>query len=417
LSFENPVVGGTVLRIPAIQSPNFSLANHTGWAIFADGSAYFFNVTAIGTITGGSLIIDGASGGVFVYSGPPATGNLIASLAGAAGVDAQGNSYPAGLNVTTGNIAGTTITGSVFSGTDFTINTSGAFFYAGTPANGNLLISLTQAAGTDGFGNAYVAGVGVYSSGKNIGSWNAGGLTLQNTASSLNGSLQVAPNATTGISPVIGFYTGAGVSNNSGLSGHIQAQYQAGQLCDALFALSPITTADTLLSQVVLGLIGGVNGVNGSAAGQMVWRDNANSATLGQWDNNGFHIYAGDIRAVQPGTGTPPTAESWHTVTPATGWTQGTGSNPPMSYKMLAEKNVVWVSGSMTYAGTPAGGTAMFTLPAGYRPAHILIGDAYNTNASALVGVQVATTGAVTTFGTVGLNPNVFVDLMIPLDL
>lgn len=117
----NPVVGGTTLRIPAIQSPNFSLANQTGWAIFADGSAYFFNVTAAGTITGGTLVVDGPSGGVFIYTGTPGPNNLIGSWTGQAGTDAFGNTYPAGLSVNQGIITGigidsTTITNSTFQG-------------------------------------------------------------------------------------------------------------------------------------------------------------------------------------------------------------------------------------------------------------------------------------------------------------
>jgi len=93
----NPLVGGTVLRIPAIQSPNFSLTDQTGWAIYANGDAYFFNITAAGTVTGSSLIIDGATGGVFTYSGTPAAGNLTATAGIAvAGTDEDGNHYLAG---------------------------------------------------------------------------------------------------------------------------------------------------------------------------------------------------------------------------------------------------------------------------------------------------------------------------------
>lgn len=48
---ENPIVGGTTLRIPAIQSPSFSLSGKTGWAIFSSGAAYFFSVSINGTLT------------------------------------------------------------------------------------------------------------------------------------------------------------------------------------------------------------------------------------------------------------------------------------------------------------------------------------------------------------------------------
>lgn len=46
-------------------------------------------------------------------------------------------------------------------GPDYVINQNGAFFYSGTPANGNLTASMTSASGTDQFGNLY--GQGVYS--------------------------------------------------------------------------------------------------------------------------------------------------------------------------------------------------------------------------------------------------------------
>lgn len=59
-------------------------------------------------------------------------------------------------------ITGSTITGTVFNGTDFVINANGAFFYSATPAFGNLVISLAIAAGTDAQGNNYLSGVTVY---------------------------------------------------------------------------------------------------------------------------------------------------------------------------------------------------------------------------------------------------------------
>jgi hypothetical protein len=56
------------------------------------------------TITGATLIADGSSGEILVYSGTPATGNLIGSWSGAAGTDGHSNSYPAGLAVETGGM-------------------------------------------------------------------------------------------------------------------------------------------------------------------------------------------------------------------------------------------------------------------------------------------------------------------------
>jgi len=159
----NEVFGAGVLRYPQIMSPNFNLANPSAspansWALLQNGLAYIFGlVLSGGTITGPDYIIN--TSGIFIYSGTPALGNLIGSWAGSAGTDAFGNVYPQGFNVTMGAISGTT-----FTGNDFVINTSGAFFYSSTPALGNLICSVTSVAGTDGFGNAYHSGVAVYGS-------------------------------------------------------------------------------------------------------------------------------------------------------------------------------------------------------------------------------------------------------------
>jgi hypothetical protein len=96
--FANSIIGGaTKLIRAAIQSPNY-LMGSLGWSINKDGSAEFNNVTVRGTITSG-----------------------------------------------------------VFAGNDFLINSSGFFVYSGTPAHGNLIFSIAQTAGTDGFSNAYPA--------------------------------------------------------------------------------------------------------------------------------------------------------------------------------------------------------------------------------------------------------------------
>lgn len=115
----------------------------------------------------------GAYAGIFVYSPSPGTGNLIGSWAAQAGTDPYGNAYPAGLDVTVGTITGVTISGgtisggtitgatissTVFNGTNFILNSSGFFFYSGTPALGNLATSVANVAGTDSFGNTYPAG-------------------------------------------------------------------------------------------------------------------------------------------------------------------------------------------------------------------------------------------------------------------
>lgn len=163
-SFPQDVVAGTQLVVPAIHSPNY-LTGSTGWTINLDGSAEFNNLTIRGTFSGTNFIVN--SSGAFFYSPTEAHGNLIVSIASAAGTDAFGNAYPKGINVTTGTIAGTTISGtnisgSTFTGTDFVLNDDGAFFYNGTPAAGNLIASISNFIGTDSFGNDYYDGFTSY---------------------------------------------------------------------------------------------------------------------------------------------------------------------------------------------------------------------------------------------------------------
>jgi len=51
------------------------------------------------TISGAQVVAYGTSGEILVYSGTPASGNLIGAWSGASGTDSHGNSYPQGLSV------------------------------------------------------------------------------------------------------------------------------------------------------------------------------------------------------------------------------------------------------------------------------------------------------------------------------
>lgn len=175
--------GGGALAIPAIRSPNFGPT--TGWEILQNGSAIFRSIT-----------LPAGSGGatVFAQSTTPTANNVndlwintgnnneiltwngsswVAQQLGTSAISngaittallAAGIVYAGIINGTT--VSAATINGSTFNGTDFIFNSSGLFFYSGTPALGNLVLTIgTTSAGTDGFGNAYAAGnIVVYNS-------------------------------------------------------------------------------------------------------------------------------------------------------------------------------------------------------------------------------------------------------------
>jgi hypothetical protein len=94
--FTNPVFGGNTLIRPAIRSPNYT-PGVAGWSINRDGTAELNNLTLRGTFVGNDWILNDK--GLFFYSGTPALGNMSGSWAQAAGTDAFGNAYPAGLEI------------------------------------------------------------------------------------------------------------------------------------------------------------------------------------------------------------------------------------------------------------------------------------------------------------------------------
>lgn len=97
---EYPVVSNTALLVPAINSPNFNLQNppaspSPSWAILQNGLAYFFGlILSGGTILGPDYIIN--TSGIFFYTGTPTLGNLVSSSASVGGVDQFGNVFQAG---------------------------------------------------------------------------------------------------------------------------------------------------------------------------------------------------------------------------------------------------------------------------------------------------------------------------------
>jgi hypothetical protein len=69
--FNNPLVGaGGALKRNMIMSPNFSIANETGWAVMQNGAAYFFSVDSVGPISTQSPITIGTPGGSEIVANP-----------------------------------------------------------------------------------------------------------------------------------------------------------------------------------------------------------------------------------------------------------------------------------------------------------------------------------------------------------
>jgi hypothetical protein len=70
MPFSDPITAGGILVQPGIQSPDFSQAGQTGWAVLADGTAFFFSLTAVGPISTGSTVTVGRPGGSEIVLNP-----------------------------------------------------------------------------------------------------------------------------------------------------------------------------------------------------------------------------------------------------------------------------------------------------------------------------------------------------------
>jgi hypothetical protein len=153
------------LLIGGVHSPNY-VSGIAGWAVNQDGSSEFSNATIRGTLLGVNFIAN--SKGFFFYNGTPAAGNLIGSIAAAAGVDDFGNAFSRVFNVgsQTSSHFGVDGTGIVYfvnaanqNVIQVNPNKSAVFVYTGTPALGNLATSIAVTAGTDPVGNNYPSGI------------------------------------------------------------------------------------------------------------------------------------------------------------------------------------------------------------------------------------------------------------------
>ena len=103
----NPVVGGTVLRRAAIQSPNF-VSGSAGWTVNADGTAQFSDLVIYAA---GGVNLEVTAGGVLITPAglSPTTGDP-----GVVNADAPGDLLvtSGAVNVNTATEAGVQVTSS-----------------------------------------------------------------------------------------------------------------------------------------------------------------------------------------------------------------------------------------------------------------------------------------------------------------
>lgn len=300
--FSSPIAAGDDLVIPALQSPNY-VAGVSGWAVFRNGNVEFNSGTFRGTVTAGT-----------------------------------------------------------FQGNDFIITATGAFWYSGAPAAGNLLASVVPGTSpvADPEGNAALPGITSYEA-SNF------------TATSLGAQ---------------GVFCYAAAS-------------QAGPYGAAYAFLSFDTSGELFLSTALGGIqLSSVSGILVNAGALGITLDGPVTATGGT--------------AASP---TVVTTDTWHAAAPANGWANQGGGLYELQYRLMPD-NSVWLIGVISSAALTS--TQFFTLPAGYRPANTG-GDypvGFHTSAGYTAGcfLRIATSGACSVVNAVAGTGAVLINARIPLD-
>lgn len=330
--FKSPITGGQgALLIPFIQSPNFE-SGIQGWQIDKNGSVQFNNGTFRGTVSAGT-----------------------------------------------------------FEGADFVINQTGAWFYDGTPALGNVIIAITTAAATDQYGN-FAPGGGVTFFGSSSTSGNANFPVPAATAEHFNAFMT-------------SYLYNAGASDEGQVWQAFGSQEIGATDCASLVFSSSSKDASI------------------GAHGALLYYTTSGVQTyMCQWQSSGVII--GPVSAFKPGTATSsdPLPEAWNTVTTPTGMT-GT-----VRVKMLAQAKMACldinalITSTSTTATTynagslPAGGY----YPTGQRQFDLSVNQQFTNTGNASPRVNIPASGALSldmpAFDTAGNSCIVSGTVHYPLD-
>ena len=146
----------------------------------------------------------------------------------------------------------------VFQAGDTIINANGTFVYNGTPASGNLIASIAQTSGTDGFGNPYVGGITAYSGANEWASLTGGTVSLQGASGQYQtGQLGTAGSGTTFLS--------SGLETNTDTGAEVIAQS-----ADAASGSSTITLSAAEVTANGALTVSATLTVNGTDLGSLV---------------------------------------------------------------------------------------------------------------------------------------------------
>lgn len=390
MDFGDPILGGTILRRSSIQSPNY-VPGVSGWAINADGSAQFNNITVPPGTTGNSIYAQGtaptakAAGDLWINT---ASGNQISVWNGTAWVPYQwGTSAIASGAITTPLVAANAITtgqlaaGIVYAGiVDGTIvkaqtfiaqGTAGEYLgYSGAPAVGNLVFSISVIPTTDTPGNKVLSGETTYS----------GNQAVQQSAGAIS------------------FYTNI---NNQGGPG----QPVPGQ----------IVASGTYQGELIIAG-GQAASTDGNPGIQIYAQSNTDPGRIytnqSEIDFHAQQVYMDGALSLAAGHGPFVQGESFHGITMDSGWNTVANFAAP-SYR-LEPNNVLRLTGEAVWSSLATSSVNLNgsnPLPAAYRPVTSKIyRGPYASGSGARGAVQITSAGVISMLCTSTYTAN-YIDL------
>lgn len=401
--FSHDIAGGNGnLIAESVQSPNF-IHGVQGWRIARDGSAEFQDVI-LPSGGGGTVVtfsatepLDRKDGDVWYNT----ANGLEASVW--SGTTSTWVPYQIGTGAIASGvgISAPVITGGTIEGASIIANGSANEYlaYNGTPAAGNLVLSVSPVDGTDSYGNMVDRGFAMYGDGTTA-RLNSGFTPDDGTP-----SIDLIPpglahwTLNTGVPPAIN----GEVSNPGAADETLSLVLQSG-------------AGDAVASDVaVLTIQGRAN--DGSLDSEIGFT--FNGTVVAAMTAAVFQL-AVPVVATQPGSGGA--LETWHDL-PVTlsGWANTSG-NTPLQYRMLASPpNTVQIMGDISGTAISGNGAHQFaTLPAGYYPAAAPMGapavaNPASTSTPPSPLIWVTNTGALDIYNGSGATRLVF-NFLVSLD-
>lgn len=358
-----------------------------------------------GVIRARQVIVIGTNGGVFVYSGPPALNNLVASISAAGGTDNKGNKYLSGI---VSYVFGPPAGALQMEGEQLTFWTAateaGPWNPLGTiidgkwnePSGGSGITLETGFAGQFSVFDTLItmqvlcealAGLSV-TGGTTTDTLTSTGAAALQAGATITGDVTITGN---NLAAALLVTAGSGVHaaniNGSSNANVVRIQNSLSGASGALLLVEPTGVGDLAFRADVIGDANARFTIDDT--GLIRWGNGTASV-----DTRLFRAAAGELCADFIAANNGGTAEVWNAPTFANSWSNAP-SGTALQYRLVASpyNSMQWVGRIVVPAGFAAGQAIITAIPSAYRPAHVQSVMAVDTSTGAFVRLQMNNTG------------------------